>query len=143
MLVEKVICAAERSNVSDPINIQNSREENASSEGLFGILRWCQKKMPKLPKVKNPNRAKSWPLSPKSTKAWTEVSPKMPLRVKNVEYRTSKKESRAKNMAVAGAVFLCFTTIIKWPAATKVSQGTREEFSTGSQAQNPPKLNAS
>ena len=31
----------------------------------------------------------------------------------------------------------------RWAPATRVSQGTKEEFSTGSHAQNPPKLNAS
>ena len=31
----------------------------------------------------------------------------------------------------------------RWAPATRVSQGTKEEFSTGSHAQKPPKLNAS
>ena len=31
----------------------------------------------------------------------------------------------------------------RWAPATSTNQGTRELFSTGSQAQNPPKLRAS
>ena len=37
---------------------------------------------------------------PKSVNACTEVSPKMPLRVKNVEYRINKKVARQRMMTV-------------------------------------------
>src|SRR5579885_834394 len=39
--------------------------------------------------------------------------------------------------------FLDLYTISMWPVPTNVSQGISDAFSTGSQAQNPPKLNDS
>ena len=40
-------------------------------------------------------------------------------------------------------VFFFFTMNMRCAAATSVIQGTSEAFSTGSQAQKPPKLSAS
>ena len=82
---------------------------------------------------------------PLSTKLCTEVSPRMPLLVKNVEYSTSRNERigryNVENRAVG--VFRLRLISNKCAPATSTIHGTRELFSTGSQAQNPPKLKAS
>src|SRR5690606_37530657 len=48
-----------------------------------------------------------------------------------------------RKKVVKSEVSLRLLISIKWPAPTKVSQGTNEAFSTGSHAQKPPKLRAS
>ena len=82
-------------------------------------------------------------MSPKSTNEWTELSPRTPLRVKKVLYSTKRKESMAMMAVSPPDVFFFFTMNMRWAAATSVIQGTSEAFSTGSQAQKPPKLSAS
>ena len=86
---------------------------------------------------------KSWPDIPKSVNAWTEASPKTPLRVRKEEYRTKIKVRNVRNKRDFITPPRRCSTIIRCPAPTRVSHGTKDAFSTGSQAQNPPKLKAS
>ena len=52
MLVLNMIWTADKSKVKDPINIQNSLELKASSDGLFGYFFQCHKKINNDPKEK-------------------------------------------------------------------------------------------
>ena len=45
MLVLNMIWAADKSKVKDPINIQNSLELKASSDGLLGYFFQCHRKI--------------------------------------------------------------------------------------------------
>ena len=80
---------------------------------------------------------------PSPVKLCTLVSPNTPLRVRKVLYSTSRKVISVRPKALNREVSLRLFTSIRWPAPTRVSQGTSEAFSTGSQAQKPPKLSAS
>ena len=73
------------------------------------------------------------------------MSPSTPLLVKKVEYSTSKNARMLRYTVEKRAVgsFLFRLMSSKCAAATSTIHGTRDEFSTGSQAQNPPKLRAS
>ncbi len=53
------------------------------------------------------------------------------------------KVTSVRPSAVKSEVSLRLFTSMRWPAPTSVIQGTSEAFSTGSQAQKPPKLSAS
>ena len=67
----------------------------------------------------------------------------MPLLVRKEEYSTiiNVVVVRIKDDFIDLPVV--FVINMRWAAPTSIIHGTRDAFSTGSHAQNPPKLNAS
>ena len=89
-------------------------------------------------KVKNINKNNnkiSCPDKPKSVNECTLALPKMPLRVKKVAYNTIKKENMVSIKVSTGYLLVDLLINNMWVAVISNSQGIREAFSTGSQAQ--------
>jgi hypothetical protein len=80
---------------------------------------------------------------PSPVKLCTLVSPRTPLPRQEGGVQDQDEGDQREQEEAEECRGLRLFTNIKWPAPTKVSQGTKEAFSTGSHAQNPPKLNAS
>src|SRR5690606_36277913 len=78
--------------------------------------------------------------SPFPVKECTEVSPKTPVRVKKVEYHTKIKMSMKNTKVIFKDLPVLLSITKVCTPAINISHGTREAFSTGSQAQYPPKF---
>ena len=92
-----IINNADKKNTSEPINIQNSLELLDSSFIIAGIFLKLKKNNPRESNKKNirKEKIKIFIALPASVKACTEVSPKIPVRVKNVEYKIKTKLKKA------------------------------------------------
>ena len=85
LVAAKMITNAERKNTSEPMNIQNSREDALSSFGMAGISLYLVKNSTSGGRVNNKRSPSNCAFIPRSVKACTELSPSIPLRVRKVE----------------------------------------------------------
>ena len=89
----------------------------------------------KVKKINKNNNKISCPDKPKSVNECTLALPKMPLRVRKVAYNTIKKENMVSIKVSTGYLLVDLLINNMWVAVISNSQGIREAFSTGSQAQ--------
>src|SRR5260221_11453971 len=86
--VEMIMNMDERKRIREPMNIQNSREFVASSLTIWGICLYLTMNKMNAGKKKISTKITSCAYMPASTKACTELSPRMPLRVRKVSHST-------------------------------------------------------